>query len=459
MISTRRDGNHGLDLEHHLQGASKAFWRKQIDSNWYNCVHCATPSLFWRYDETSCLFCKWPSQNLQTGPLQIGHQIPQTRARHCGPSWWLRFFFVLTPFCRDKVSRSCFTGQLPGIGTVFILDCFWLVSFKEVSYWRQLPLCFQRTIGIRMNCWWQSNDWKLTNLLMRKGLLQSCYILLLTTSSTDFWDFSMVWCILRNDLLTGAKLFSICCQNMAVRRFLLSIGPLQASAFCTRRLLIWFWVVLEPFLEAAQPEEQRGFRSGRCIEEHLVIDKPWSVNMPIWIISLDLSKAFDRLHWPALWWALSQQSISDHMVWLLQNLYKDQTGQIAGTNESSRLFDIKRGVRQGCVLTPRLFCAVLEMAMGMWRRTVGGLGLDLGDGGPTLLNLRFADDILIFATTCIDAGLLLDELVVCLSQVGLVLNTDKTKVMTCDDYGGSTAIISVNPSWFTNRNSWPTIMS
>ena len=68
--------------------------------------------------------------------------------------------------------------------------------------------------------------------------------------------------------------------------------------------------------------------------------------------------------------------------------------------------------------------------MGVWRGTVGRLGLDLGDGGPTLLDLRFADDILIFATTYIGAGLLLDELVTCLSQVGLILNTDKTKVMT-----------------------------
>ena len=72
---------------------------------------------------------------------------------------------------------------------------------------------------------------------------------------------------------------------------------------------------VEALLEAAQPEEQDGFRSGRRIEEHLVtanlvIDKSWSVNMPIWIISLDLSKAFGRGHWPSLRRALSQQGIS-----------------------------------------------------------------------------------------------------------------------------------------------------
>ena len=74
------------------------------------------------------------------------------------------------------------------------------------------------------------------------------------------------------------------------------------------------------------------------------------------------------------------------MMLFFQNSYKNQAGQIAGTNENSTLFDIKRGVRQGCVLSPRLFCAVLEMAMGMWRGRVRGLGLDLGDGGPTLLD-------------------------------------------------------------------------
>ena len=64
------------------------------------------------------------------------------------------------------------------------------------------------------------------------------------------------------------------------------------------------WVETE--LEIHQPEEQHGFRGGRRVEEHLVTahfvwDKLSSASVPIWIVSLDLPKAFDRVHWPALW--------------------------------------------------------------------------------------------------------------------------------------------------------------
>ena len=58
-------------------------------------------------DYTSCLFCKWPSQNLQIGPSQVGRQIPQTRARHCGPSWRLRLVCSVAPH-PSRVERTRF---------------------------------------------------------------------------------------------------------------------------------------------------------------------------------------------------------------------------------------------------------------------------------------------------------------------------------------------------------------
>ena len=194
---------------------------------------------------------------------------------------------------------------------------------------------------------------------------------------------------------------------------------------------------VEAQLESTQPEEQHGFRSGRRVEEHLVttqvlLDKLLRANVPIWIINLnlDLSKAFDRVSWPALWRALSQQGLSNHMIWMLQNLYRNQEGQVFANDVCSRSFPIRGGVRQGCVLSPRLFNSVLEMAMACWRASVEHLGLDLRDGGPALLDFRFADDILIFGTSYHVIGALLDKLVENLAAVGLQLNVDKTKILT-----------------------------
>ena len=95
---------------------------------------------------------------------------------------------------------------------------------------------------------------------------------------------------------------------------------------------------IEELLEHAQPEEQHGFRTNRRIEEHLlsanmVSDKTLLANRPVWILSLDLSKAFDRVDWDALWRGLRLHGVSAHLVWLLQVVYSNQTGQIIGHSD------------------------------------------------------------------------------------------------------------------------------
>ena len=129
---------------------------------------------------------------------------------------------------------------------------------------------------------------------------------------------------------------------------------------------------MEDSLEAMQPEEQHGFRQGKRIEEHLLtanvcLQKTLAASAPLWIISLDFSKAFDKVDWNALWSALRQHGISEHLIWILQCV---RDVDICG-------FDIRRGVRQRCVLSTRLFSAVLEMALSSWCAKMEAEGLSI----------------------------------------------------------------------------------
>ena len=223
--------------------------------------------------------------------------------------------------------------------------------------------------------------------------------------------------------------------------------PADFRPIASLRLLykVFAYLVLgriEETLEQHQPEEQHGSRSGRMIEEHLltanvVIDKTLLANVPLWIVSLDLSKAFDRVNWDSLWKGLLRHGVSKHLVWALRLIYWGQKGQVINKKDASREFDIKAGVRQGCVLSPSLFSCVLEVALKKWRQQLQDGGLDFGDGGIPL-DGRFADDILLFATSSDEAARMLDALVACLKEVGLELNASKTKILTTQAQPGKT---------------------
>ena len=65
-----------------------------------------------------------------------------------------------------------------------------------------------------------------------------------------------------------------------------------------------------------------------------------------------------------------------------------------------------------------------------WRAQLNDVGYNFQDRGVSLLDLRFADDVLIFAKSYEEIGHVLDVLVDALRQVGLVLNAGRIKNLT-----------------------------
>ena len=76
----------------------------------------------------------------------------------------------------------------------------------------------------------------------------------------------------------------------------------------------------------------------------------------IFLCFIDYSKAFDRVKHKELMQMLSELDVDGKDLRLIRNLYWDQKAAIKIWDQISNYVDIKRGVRQGCVLSPDLTC-------------------------------------------------------------------------------------------------------
>ena len=87
--------------------------------------------------------------------------------------------------------------------------------------------------------------------------------------------------------------------------------------------------------------------------------------------------------------------IPDHLTCLLRNLYVGQEATVRMLYGTTDWFKIKKGVRQGCLLTSTLFNLYSERIM----RNAGLDELQAGikTGGRTINNLRYANDTTLMA--------------------------------------------------------------
>ena len=159
--------------------------------------------------------------------------------------------------------------------------------------------------------------------------------------------------------------------------------------------------------------------------------------------TVDCEKAFDMVSHEELWKVLVRQGVPPNYVSLIKSLYSRQSARVM-VGVESREFSVERGVKQGDPLSALLFLAVMQDMFGSleqrWenlskRRKGKPLGIHVGEGqGRALTDLRFANDVLLVATSKADISKMLTHVMEAGQKYGLKINFEKTKILTWDHY-------------------------
>ena len=147
----------------------------------------------------------------------------------------------------------------------------------------------------------------------------------------------------------------------------------------------------------------------------------------IYFCFIDYAKAFDCVDHNKLWKILKEMGIPDHLTCLLRNLYASQEATVRTGHGTTDRFQIRKGVHQGCILSPCLFNLHAEHIMR-------NAGLEEAQArikiaGRNINNLRYADDTTLMAESEEELKILLMKVREESEKVSLKLNIQRIKIM------------------------------
>ena len=140
----------------------------------------------------------------------------------------------------------------------------------------------------------------------------------------------------------------------------------------------------------------------------------------------DYAKAFDCVDHNKLWKILKEMGIPDHLACLLRNLYAGQEATVRTGHRTTDWFQIGKGVRQGCILSPCLFNFYAEYIMRNTELEETQAGIKIA--GRNINHLRYTDDTTLM-TESVELKSLLMKVKEESEKAGLKLNIQKTKIM------------------------------
>ena len=125
---------------------------------------------------------------------------------------------------------------------------------------------------------------------------------------------------------------------------------------------------LQQYVNCELGDVQAGFRKDRGTRDQIanirwIIKKAKEFQKNIYFCFTDYAKAFDCVDHKKLWKILKEMGVPDHLTCLLRNLYAGQEAAVRTGHGTTDWFQIRKGVRQGCILSPCLFNLYAEYIM------------------------------------------------------------------------------------------------
>uniref|UniRef100_A0A4W2DV27 RNA-directed DNA polymerase n=1 Tax=Bos indicus x Bos taurus TaxID=30522 RepID=A0A4W2DV27_BOBOX len=189
---------------------------------------------------------------------------------------------------------------------------------------------------------------------------------------------------------------------------------------------------LQQYVNREFPDVQAGFRKGRGTRDQIanicwIMEKAREFQKNIYFCFIDYTKAFDCVDHNKLWKILKEMGIPDHLTCLLRNLYAGQEATVRTGHGTTDWFQIRKEVRQGCIMSLCLFNLYAEYIMR-------NAGLEEAQAGIKIArrninNLRYADDTTFMAESEEVLKSLLMKAKEESEKVGLKPNIQKTKIM------------------------------
>ena len=198
----------------------------------------------------------------------------------------------------------------------------------------------------------------------------------------------------------------------------------------------WLLALSTPALDSLVSEHQLGFRRTRQASEaifvlHRLTELVQEWEMPLTILRLDISKAFDRMRQSSILQMLVDSPLHRSLVFNL-------TRELIGTNIQPHLYGtttpapvpLARGAKQGAPESGLLFISTLNWLIQPYLQhwTAQGCGVQVGQ--HNLTHLLFVDDFILLSTHPDPIHKMLRDIQPALHSIGLTLNEEKSSYLT-----------------------------